>query len=82
MPDRPGIRWSATSSATCSPRRPSFAQRLERLVARAGADDPVALAESAPQIARHGGEDDRLVVDYDDGGSPAGRLGHVWLSPL
>ena len=66
MPAMPGMRWSAISSATWSPRVRSSAQQLERLGARAGAQDPVALAEAAPQVARDGGQHGRLVVDGHD----------------
>ena len=55
--------------------RDQLAQRPERLVAARGADDPVALAEAPPQVARDGGEHGGLVVDGDDRGSAAPRLG-------
>ena len=45
-------------------------QQLERLGARARAQDPVALAEAAPQVARDGGEHRGLVVDRDDRRAP------------
>jgi hypothetical protein len=55
-----------------------LAQEIERLGARPGAQDAVALAEAAAQVARHRGQHGRLVVDGEDGG-PAlpwgGRLG-------
>ena len=41
-------------------------QELERLGARGGAQDPVALAEAAPQVARDRGEHGGLVVDGED----------------
>ena len=47
MPSIAGMRWSATSIATASPRVRISAEQLERLGARAGAEDPVALAEAA-----------------------------------
>ena len=73
MPAIPGMRWSAISSATWSPRVRSCAQQLERLGARACAQDPVALAEAAPQVARDRGQHGRLVVDGDDRGPPLAR---------
>ena len=41
---------------------------VERLGAGGGAQDPVALAEAAPQVARDGGEHGGLVVDGEDRG--------------
>ena len=68
------MRWSAISSATWSPRVRSSREQLERLGAGAGAQDPVALAEAAPQVARDGGQHGGLVVDGDDRGAAlAGR---------
>ncbi len=71
-PAIPGMRWSATSIATCSPRLRSSLQELERLGARAGAQDPVALAEAAAQVARDRRQHGRLVVDRQEHG-PLGQ---------
>ena len=78
MPAIPGIRWSATSSATCSCRVADLAEQLKRLGAGARPDDPVALAESAAQIAGDGGQHGRLVVDGEDhrpAGASVGLVG-------
>ena len=69
MPDMPGIRWSATSSATWSPRRRTSRSVSSASAPGAGAQDPVALAEAAAQVAGDGGEHGRLVVDGEDGGT-------------
>ena len=66
------MRWSATSSATCSPRVTSSFSAAERLGAGGRAHDPVALAELAAQVARDGGEHGGLVVDGDDRGRCGG----------
>ena len=63
------MRWSAMSSATWSPRVTSSREDLERLRAGAGAQDAVALAELAAQVAGDGGEDRGLVVDGEDRGT-------------
>ena len=53
-----------------------LAQDLERFLARAGADDPVALPEPLTQVAGDRGQDRRLVVDYEDHGEAARGLTH------
>ena len=55
--------------------RRTSAQQLERLGARGRAQDPVALAEAAPQVARDRGQHRRLVVDGDDRGAPLALRG-------
>jgi hypothetical protein len=49
---------------------------LETPLARVRSDDPVALAEPAPQVARHCCQHRGLVVDDDDRGAAAGMLRH------
>ena len=76
------MRWSAISSATWSPRVRSSREQLQRLGPGARAQDPVALAEAAAQVARDGGEHRGLVVDGDDRGSSlaaavGGLAGHA-----
>ena len=46
------------------------AQDLEPLLPRASAQDPIALAELAAQVAGHGREHRGLVVDREDRGTP------------
>ena len=53
--------------------RAQLREDLERLGARARAQDPVALAEAAPQVARDRRQHDGLVVDGDDRGPPLAR---------
>ena len=48
------------------------AEQVERLGARGGAQDAVALAEAAAQVARDGGEHGWLVIDGDDRGAALG----------
>lgn len=70
--------------------RAQLAQQVQRLSPGRGSQYPEALAEAAPQIARHGGEHRRLVIDRDDrrtalrrgwlscwGGHPGKRYGCV-----
>ena len=57
MPVISGMRWSTTNSATGSPRTGQLADDLERLVARAGADDPVVVAVARAQVALDRAED-------------------------
>ncbi len=53
--------------------RARLAQDLQRIGARAGAQDAEALAEAAAQVARDGGQHGRLVVDGEDRRTPRGR---------
>ena len=52
--------------------REQLAQQVQRLGAGARAQDPEALAEAAPQVARDGREHGGLVVDREDRGAPLG----------
>ena len=50
--------------------RDEVAQDVERLLPRARAQDPIALAEPAAQVARHRREHGGLVVHREDRGTP------------
>jgi hypothetical protein len=54
-----------------------LAQDLEPFLARAGADDPVAIAKALAQIARDRGENHLLVIYDDDRWASATGLSHV-----
>ena len=78
MPDMPGIRWSAISIATWSPRARSSRSSSSASAPRARAQDPEALAEAAAQVARDRREHRGLVVDDDDRRAALGTV-RAWL---
>ncbi len=55
-----------------------FLDGLQGLTPRAGLDDPVLAAEVLPQIALHGTEHLRVVVDREDDGFGQGPLSPRW----
>ena len=57
------------------PPRAQLGQQLQRLRAGSRAQDPVALAEPASQVAGDGSEDRRLVIDSHDRGTSLTRQG-------
>ena len=74
----PGMRWSASTSASDSPRlRSSFSVSCASR-ARAGTQDAIRLAELAAEVALDRAQDGRLVVDHEQrgaaGAGPRGSL--------
>ena len=65
-----------------SPRARSSRSASSASLAGGGAQDPVALAEPAPQVARDGGEHGRLVVDGDDRRPPRPRAALLLLRSI
>ncbi len=77
----PGMRWSATSSATGSPRRTICSTMPEPRLAGVRQQDAVARAVPVPQVALDRAADGRIVVDRQDEGAHR-RWGHFWPTLL
>ena len=66
MPAMPGHALVGDQQRDLLAAGADLAEQIERLGARAGAQDPVALPEPAPQVARDGRQHRGLVIDGND----------------